>query len=168
MIVKGLPDSYNSFTTVISQMEEQILDFAKFKTHIRSYEENQNARKDHEDSSDIVSKIDGSSTRPFTCFICKEPGHKAYQCPKYEKKTKRNGRWCTYCKTGTHDTKYCNKKKIQSSAKCLRTNEPTSDGDTLKDGSVRIRQFTDPHIKGENTKIRIRKFADPHITLATP
>ena len=129
MIVKGLPDSYNSFTTVICQMDDKIIDFAKFKTQIRSFEENQNARRDHDDNGcDVISKADNSNPKStaFTCFICKEVGHKSYQCPKYDKK-KNSRRWCANCKTTSHDTRVCNKKKSGTSAKSLRTSQALGD-----------------------------------------
>ena len=130
MIVKGLPESYNPFTTVISQVEDKILDFAKFKTQIRSFEENQNARRDHnENGCDVISKVDSSGSRfNVTCYKCNEPGHKANQCVKYDKKTKSN-RWCNVCRSTSHDYKFCRRRTNLSTAKSVRFNPPESDED---------------------------------------
>ena len=39
MIMKGLPQSYNSFCTIISQADTGKMDFQKFKLSLRSYDE---------------------------------------------------------------------------------------------------------------------------------
>ena len=61
MVLKGLPDSYKAFTTVISQTDSDSLDFHKFKAALRNYEENENCRMAHCSNNDTVLKMDNNA-----------------------------------------------------------------------------------------------------------
>lgn len=47
MTLRGLPDSSESFSTYISQKDQSEITFSKFKTALRSYEENEKCRASH-------------------------------------------------------------------------------------------------------------------------
>ena len=113
MILKGLPESFKSFSTVIIQSDVDTMSFKKFKTALRNYEENEKARSEHLGSQDdsvmkmfnkypVVNKTpDGG----ITCFKCGQKGHKSFQC------RQRSTKFCDFCKTNSHDTKACRKKR---------------------------------------------------------
>ena len=44
MIIKGLPTRYRTFTAMVSQMKSDDLDYAHFKTSLRTFDENEKAR----------------------------------------------------------------------------------------------------------------------------
>ena len=43
----------------------------------------------------------------ITCYSCGKVGHKSYDC----RPGKTTKRWCANCKSATHDTAYCRRKK---------------------------------------------------------
>ena len=43
----------------------------------------------------------------ITCYACGKIGHKSYDC----RSGKTTKRWCANCKSATHDTAYCRRKK---------------------------------------------------------
>ena len=47
MVLKGLPEKFNAFTTIISQQDPNKLDFQQFKKSLRSYDENERSREAH-------------------------------------------------------------------------------------------------------------------------
>ena len=55
MVLKGLPDKFGSFITIITQTDSDKMDFSKFKVSLRSYEENENARFSHSNSDNVYS-----------------------------------------------------------------------------------------------------------------
>ena len=98
MILKGVPSSFNSFKTVVTQKDKQPT-FQQFKVSLRAYEESEHSNT----KSDSVMKV--NAKRPsseITCFTCKKKGHKSIEC--------KQRRWCDNCKSKTHDTKFCRKK----------------------------------------------------------
>ena len=98
MILKGLPSSFTSFKTVVTQKDKQPT-FQQFKVSLRAYEESEHSNT----KSDSVMKA--NVKRPssqITCFTCKKKGHKSTEC--------KQRRWCDSCKLKTHDTKFCRKK----------------------------------------------------------
>ena len=103
MVLKGLPDSYQSFTTVITQSDKK-QSFSDFKVALRSYEETENARSSYKDDSVLNMNLRkaGACKSEGCCFKCGEPGHFAREC-----KRKPKGRWCFHCKMNNHDDKNC-------------------------------------------------------------
>ena len=99
--MKGLPSSYQPFVVVNTQSE--ITDFSKFKTNLRNYEETERARGGGE-SSDSVMKMRGfqggskggkggggkGGGFKGTCHVCKEVGHKHFDCPKKNNNNNNN------------------------------------------------------------------------------
>jgi len=63
------------------------------------------------------------------CFICRNYGHKSYECPSRKQHSQSQSslkkRWCCLCKSTTHDTKQCRKKK--DAVKSLTEESPQSD-----------------------------------------
>ena len=72
MVLKGLPDSFKAFVTIIYNTDDK-LEFPKFKTMLRSYEENEAARTSHNlTPQDDVYKLN--------CYNCGSPNHLQAQC----------------------------------------------------------------------------------------
>ena len=128
MIVKGLPNSFAAFITVITQREKN-LNFTEFKSALRAYEETEKSRR----KDDQVFKF---SDKNMKCFNCGQSGHKKFQCKNKSNynndnqndSDNRNRRYCTVCKTNTHDTKYCRKNKNKSSVNSAFERRDKSDG----------------------------------------
>ena len=98
MILKGLPSSFNSFKTVVTQKDKQPT-FQQFKVSLRAYEESEHSNT----KSDSVVKADVK--RPLsqiTCFTCERKGTSLLN------ENRRDG--VTTASQKTHDTKYCRKK----------------------------------------------------------
>ena len=122
MVSKGLPDSYKALSTNITQIDADKMDFQKFKVSLRSYEESELARSGPETFKDDVFSLN--------CFRCGKPGHvkKNYRAKISNNKKKYQDRWCTHCKTATHDTEYCRHLRSKngenkSTAKSMQENE---------------------------------------------
>ena len=125
MILKGLPEDYKTFSTVIMQSTKTIT-FSEFKVALRSQEESENVRgKDDINAVDNVMKnscrskfsnFKNDDNRSITCFSCNQPGHKSFQCPVKQNRSnnsKSKNRWCMNCKNNSHDTKFCRANKSQ-------------------------------------------------------
>ena len=132
MCIKGLPESFSSFSTVIQQKDN--VDFAAFKLAIKNFEENERARHEHYGGKDSVMNTTTPKNIDFKnssvsndmpkviCHLCREPGHIKWNCPKKSKK------WCSRCKSPTHTNRECYKGK--SSSKFVRhDSKPSGDGD---------------------------------------
>ncbi len=100
MILKGLPQEFKAFNTVITQKDKQPT-YSEFKVSLRAFEENEKPTT----SKDNVMKA-GFNAK-IKCFACKLPGHKADQCT-------RSKKWCHNCKSKTHNTKECRKKNRET------------------------------------------------------
>ena len=74
MVLKGLPPSYNSFCTVITQKDDA-LDFVKFKSCLRSFEESENFRNTMEQDNVMKLECKGNPGNSWTCGLS---GHKQY------------------------------------------------------------------------------------------
>ena len=100
MALKSLPSTYKTFSTVLIQREKPMT-FAEFKTALRNYEENEKCGKaaDKDSVMNVRQKFDGK------CFTCEKKGHKSSEC------WMKTEKWCTLCKTKTHSTKDCRKRK---------------------------------------------------------
>ena len=88
MILKGLPKEFKPFSVVINDKEK--LSFAEFKIALRNYEDNENLYRSENDS---VMK-----------FRHDPPGAAPTHFDKTKSKPKR---WCSKCKTSSHDTQFC-------------------------------------------------------------
>ena len=111
MVLKGLPDSYKAFSTIITQTDSDKMNFQKFKASLRSYEESELSRTDNAVEKDTVFSTN--------CFKCGKPGHIKKYCRsnKPNKNFQQRRRWCKICQTSTHDTDICYKNKSKSQSK---------------------------------------------------
>ena len=120
MVVKALPTHFETFATLASQNMNDDISFMKFKVSLRSFEEAHSQRNQPENDNKVMKTIvrdrgrdrvsNNDGPLKLTCYRCKEPGHKAADC--YAKLPDNTSeRWCNYCKSTTHDTKFCRKLK---------------------------------------------------------
>ena len=76
MVLKGLPRSYKTFSTVVIQREKQMT-FSKFKAALRNYQENEKSCNPNESKDNVMyskQKFDGK------CYKCNKKGHKSSEC----------------------------------------------------------------------------------------
>ena len=112
MILKGLSNEYNTFTTVMTQKDTPMT-FKNFKTALRNFEE---AGKTEGNAVMNVKekKFSGQPTAPLprgnktkfdgACLSCGKYGHKSQNCRKAL-------RWCRNGNNKSHDMKFCRKTK---------------------------------------------------------
>ena len=110
LVVNGLPGEYRQFRTIVFQTDG-IKKFADLKNSLINFEHDEVNKEKKEEN--VVLKVE-SYNDALRCYICNEVGHKSYQC---ESKPKR---WCKFCKSSTHDFKFCYK---NSSANCIADGE---------------------------------------------
>ena len=104
MILKGLPRSYKTFSTVVIQREKPMT-FSELKTALRNYEENEKSCRTGTDDQDNVMYTKPQKRFEGKCFKCDKKGHKSSDC------WLKNEKWCSTCKSKTHNTKDCRSKK---------------------------------------------------------
>ena len=115
MVLKGLPENFKAFSTVVTQKSEQV-SFLEFKTALRSYEESEKSRTATSLSDNVMKLQLGNDN--IVCYNCGKPGHKKYQCKNSASNNSashNSNRWCSICKSKSHDTKYCRKKNSTKS-----------------------------------------------------
>ena len=113
MLLKGLPQSYKSFTTVITQREKPI-SFPDFKISLRNYEDTEKlGQQNHASSSKAPSVMTVSDRKSGNqkrwCEICKATTHDTKYCRKlkdFQAKQDKT-KWCDICKNASHETKEC-------------------------------------------------------------
>ena len=82
MVMKGLPESFNNFITVVTQSSKEYT-FVEFKSAIRNYSENEKSRcvtiKNSSDGKDTIMKVSSANKhrRNFVprCYGCRKEGH---------------------------------------------------------------------------------------------
>ena len=119
MVMKGLPESFNNFITVVTQSSKEYT-FLKFKSAIRNYSENEKSRcvtiKNSSYGKDSIMKVSGANKhkRNFVqrCYGCHKEGHFARSCPTL---------YCTHCNIRGHSLDKC--KKIGDSIECVHSDD---------------------------------------------
>jgi len=112
MVLKGLPAEYKTFSAIVSQRDEKDdkIKFNEFKTALRSFEETEKFCTPSQTDGDSVMNCK-QKTPPaessITCYSCGQPGHKPPACRSKDKKKKKGRRWCSHCKSKTHNTDVC-------------------------------------------------------------
>ena len=110
MVMKGLPENFKTFSTVISQRQTQIT-FSEFKTALRNFEETERSCSKTSEKGDNVmamkKKFHGS------CFKCGRKGHKSSECQSRQTRNK----WCTRCRNSSHNTLDCQRKEGDTAKK---------------------------------------------------
>ncbi|XP_033127433.1 uncharacterized protein LOC117125141 [Anneissia japonica] len=84
MILKGLPDKYNTFNTVITQKEKQPT-LSEFRVALKNFKENEKSGK----SNDSIMQL--HQMKQLVCYECNKPGHIAKDC---FRKKKQSSKWC--------------------------------------------------------------------------
>ena len=126
MLLKGLPPSYKTFCTVVTQ-KDKMMTFAEFKVALRSFEESEKCQATPSDG-DSVMKFNSRVKGKIICYSCGKEGHRSFQCRSKDKTLKTN-RWCDYCKSSTHDTDFCrNKNSVKSVNKVEEDSQEHDDG----------------------------------------
>ena len=130
--MKGLPDRFNTFCTVMTQKDEDC-SFLDYKIALKSFEENERYRHRTACEKDTIMQLNPRTSNPrrnITCYTCGEPNHKSYQC--HVNKGQNNGnqsnrKWCNNCKSSTHTTGECRKNKKKPSSDTVKTVQEDAD-----------------------------------------
>jgi len=114
MVLKGLPAENKTFSAIVSQLDEKDdkMKFHEFKTALRIYEETEKFCTSSQTDGDSVMNCNQNTppaNRSIICYSCGQPGHKSPACRSKDKK-KKGHRWCSHCKSKTHDKDVCRKK----------------------------------------------------------
>ena len=84
MILKGLPQTFLPFSVMVNDKTK--LSFAEFKKALRNFEDNQNLNRTSEKNNVMGLNVHN---------------------PNYQNNSQNRYKWCSKCKTNTHDTKQC-------------------------------------------------------------
>ena len=79
MALKGLPESYKTFSTVVSQ-REKAMTFPEFKTALRNYEETEKSCQRAPQEDNVM--VQKTATKGFSgnCYRCRRKGHRISEC----------------------------------------------------------------------------------------
>ena len=103
---------------------------------MRNFEETEKVSKESE--NDMVYKAKQNSV---ICYGCKQPGHKANECPSSKK-------WCPKCKSKSHDLSECKRKWCD---KCKNKTYNTDDCRKIKSqNKSSVKSASDDSSKPEN------------------
>ena len=92
----------------------------------------------------------------ITCYSCGQPGRKSSECPSKDKKKKKKGnRWCSHCKSKSHNTGVCRKK---DSAKTM-----SDDKSDKRDASFAFRVTVDNFDSVKEDSLLVDTGATAHI-----
>ena len=127
VVLKGLPAEFKAFVAVVTQSGKK-WEFKDLKTSLRDYEETEKARGGADGSSIMKTLGAGGGSSSIECYNCHEFGHKRPQCPKNQNKGgnqqgKNNKKWCSHCKTKTHNDSNCRSKKKQNNKDSVSKSE---------------------------------------------
>ena len=160
IVLKGLPAEYKTFSAIVSQRDEKDdkMKFQEFKVALRSYEETEkscttpSADEDNVMNCKLKSPVANGS---ITCFSCGQPGQKSSECRSKDKKKKKGNRWCSHCKSKTHNTDACRKK---DSAKTV-----SDDKSDKRDASFAFRVTVDNFDSVRENSLLVDTGATAHI-----
>lgn len=154
MCLKGLPAEYATFSTVITQREDDVT-FVEFKSALKSFEETM--KPTPETTSERIMKTDA---KQVVCYSCQKPGHKKYECPLLNNKNNGSSsssgnnnysnKWCHNCSKNNHNTNECRRKKPNNySAKNVNdsSNNPQSHGFAMKVSDYDKVNYADVNVK---------------------
>ena len=79
------------------------MSFIKFRIALHSYEESEESEESEKsvEGNNNVMTVKDKQKFQENCFKCGKKGHRKSEC------WLKLGKWCTYCKNKTHDTKDC-------------------------------------------------------------
>ena len=123
MVLKGLPDSYQSFTAVITHSDNN-QSFSEFKEAFRSYEETEDARSSYKDDSVLNFKLRKAGAGKFKVYVLSVASLGILQ---ENAKRKSKGRWCYHCSMNNHDDKNCRSQKRGERNTTVKAFEEDSD-----------------------------------------
>ena len=101
MVLKGLPRSYKTFSTMVIQREKQMT-FSEVETALRNYKENEKSCNPNDSKDNVMypkQNLDGK------CYKCDKKGHKSSEC------WMKTDKWRVKCRSKTHNTKDCKASK---------------------------------------------------------
>ena len=164
VVLRGLPEQFRQFKLSYNSRD---VSFTKFKSELRSYEENEraslsNSRVMYNSNKDRKSE---SNQKRRGCFTCGKEGHKAANCPSNSNSRNTNehkqnkGKWCSVCNRNNHTDKECFRKKKMDKVKQAREADEIADDLETFDFGFTCKVSTKQHEVSEdnNNLIEISK-----------
>ena len=111
MTIKGLPSPYAAFTTVITQKTSPV-SFTDFKIALRNFEDTQKIQcVENQSVMNFNDNFNSQNKNKRWCTQCKSNSHDTAYCYKKNNPRGATAKWCSFCKSSTHDTDYCYSRK---------------------------------------------------------